>query len=136
MIADFATQELEPQRQKQLTLQALIDQLGGLSKRRPVLMIFEDAHWADPTSQELLDRTVPEIERASVLIIITHRPEYRAEWSHYPHVTSLTLSRLSRAKGLEMVRAAGGMDLPDDVVNPTARSCWTERSRKSSGHPY
>jgi predicted ATPase/class 3 adenylate cyclase len=111
-----APQELEPQRQKQLTLQALLDQLDGLSQRRPVLVIFEDAHWADPTSLELLDRTVSEIERASVLILITHRPEYRAGWAHHPHVTSLTLSRLSRAKGLRMVRVAGGRDLPDDVA--------------------
>jgi len=120
MNADIVTQELEPQRQKQLTLQALLNQLDGLSKRQPVLMIFEDAHWADPTSQELLDRTVSEIERASVLILITHRPEYRAEWSHHPHVMSLTLSRLSRAKGLEMTRAVGGMGLPDDVVKGIA----------------
>jgi class 3 adenylate cyclase len=116
MNPDIAMPELEPQRQKQLTLQVLMDRLEGLSKRRPVLMIFEDAHWADPTSQELLDRLVSEIEGTPVLILITHRPEYRAEWSHHPHVMSLTLGRLSRAKGLEMVRAAGGTDLPDDVV--------------------
>ncbi len=116
MNPDIALPELEPQRQKQLTLQVLMDQLEGLSKRRPVLMVFEDAHWADPTSQELLDRLVSEIEGTPVLILITHRPEYRAEWSHHPHVMSLTLGRLSRAKGLEMVRAAGGTDLPEDVV--------------------
>jgi class 3 adenylate cyclase/tetratricopeptide (TPR) repeat protein len=113
---DIATQELEPQRQKQLTLQALIGQLYGLSKRRPVLMIFEDAHWADPTSQELLDRAVSEIENASVLILITHRPEYQAQWSHHSHVTLLGLSRLSRAKGLEMARAVGGTDLTDEAM--------------------
>ena len=109
-------QDLEPQRQKQLTMQVLREQLEALSRRQPVLVIFEDAHWADPTSLELLDRTISEIERSSVLILITHRPEFRAEWPHHPHVTHLTLNRLTRAKGLEMVHVAGGRDLPSDVV--------------------
>jgi predicted ATPase len=59
---------------------------------------------------------VPEIERASVLIVVTHRPEYRTLWSHHPHIVSLSLNRLSRAEGLEMARAAGGSHLPENVV--------------------
>jgi predicted ATPase len=70
---------LSPQRKKERTLEALLRQLEGLARRQPVLMIFEDAHWADPTSRELLDLTVERVRRLPVLVIVTFRPEFQPD---------------------------------------------------------
>ena len=67
----FAPLELSPQRKKERTLAALLQQLEGLARQQPVLMIFEDLHWIDPTSRELLDLVVERIERLPVLLIAT-----------------------------------------------------------------
>jgi predicted ATPase len=82
--------DLTPQRKKERTFEALLRQLAGLAMREPVLMIFEDLHWADPTSRELLDLTLEQIERLSVLLIATFRPEYQPPWTGQPHVTTLS----------------------------------------------
>jgi hypothetical protein len=68
---------LSPQRKKVRTLEALIRQLEGLARRQPVVMVFEDAHWIDPTSRELLDLTVEHVRNLSVLLIVTFRPEFQ-----------------------------------------------------------
>ena len=68
---------LSPQRKKERTSQALIRQLEGLARQQPVLMIFEDAHWIDPTSRELLDLTIERARSLSVLLIVTFRPSSR-----------------------------------------------------------
>ena len=63
-----------------LTLKALVDRISGMAQEHPVLFLFEDAHWIDPTSQELLDRTAEQLESAPVLMVVTHRPEYISPW--------------------------------------------------------
>ena len=68
-----------PQKQKERTLDALIDQVAGLTRQQPVFIVFEDVHWVDPTTHELLDLLVPRIAQLPVLLLITYRPEYRAE---------------------------------------------------------
>ena len=67
---------LSPQRKKERTLEALVRQLEGLARRQPVVMVFEDAHWIDPTSRELLDLTVERVCSLPVLLIVTFRPEF------------------------------------------------------------
>jgi class 3 adenylate cyclase len=76
---------LTPQAQKQRTLEALAAQLVGLAARRPVLFVFEDLHWADPTTRELLDMVVANIEETRVLALLTFRPEYEAPWVGQAH---------------------------------------------------
>jgi class 3 adenylate cyclase len=78
--ARYTALELTPQRKKERTFEALLRQLAHLARRQPVLMIFEDLHWADPTSRELLDLTVEQIERLPVLLIATFRPEFQPPW--------------------------------------------------------
>ena len=90
----YLTLELVPQRRRQKTLEALTAQLETLSRTNPVLMIFEDAHWIDPTSLEVLGRTVDRLRTLGVLLIVTHRPEFEPPWIGRPHVTALTLNRL------------------------------------------
>src|SRR6516225_5747638 len=87
---------LSPQRKKERTLEALIWQLEGLARKQPVLMVFEDAHWVDPTSRELLDLTVERVRNLPVLLIVTFRPEFQPPWTGQPQVTMLTLNRLDR----------------------------------------
>jgi predicted ATPase/class 3 adenylate cyclase len=108
---------LDPQRKRQLTLAALIGQLEELARKRPVLIVFEDAHWIDPTSRELLDVTVERVAALPVLLIITFRPEFQPPWIGQAHVTALTLSRLDQREGANLVgRVAGGKSLPGEIV--------------------
>ena len=94
---------LTPQRQKEKTLRALVAQVEGLAARQPVLMLFEDAHWSDPTSLELFDLTIDRVPAMPVLLIVTYRPEFTAPWIGRPHVTSLGLNRLAPRQRAEMI---------------------------------
>jgi class 3 adenylate cyclase len=108
---------LSPQRKKERTLEALIRQLEGLARRQPVVMVFEDAHWIDPTSRELLDLTVERVRSLPVLLIVTFRPEFQPPWIGQPQVTMLALNRLDRHDRTVLVeQIAGSKPLPDDVI--------------------
>jgi predicted ATPase len=108
---------LTPQKRKEKTLGALVDQLEGLAARRPVLMVFEDVHWIDPTSLDLLDRIVDRLAALRALLIITFRPEFTPRWIGRPHVTSIGLSRLPRRQRAEMImRVTGGKALPPEIA--------------------
>ena len=87
-----------PQQRRQKTLEALTAQIEALSRQIPVLMIFEDAHWTDPTSLEAFGRAVDRIANLRVLLIVTFRPEFEPPWIGRPHVTALTINRLRGAK--------------------------------------
>lgn len=111
--------DLAPQRKKELTFDALLRALEALARRQPVLMVFEDIHWMDPTSRELLDRIIALAERLPVLLIATFRPEFQPPWAGQPHVTMLALSRLGRREGAALVQrlAANAASLPADVID-------------------
>jgi predicted ATPase len=112
---------LTPQRKKEKTLEALVRQLEGLARQQPVLMVFEDAHWIDPTSRELLDLTIEAVRSLPVLLIVTFRPEFQPPWIGQPQVTMLTLNRLDRRdRGALVAQIAGGKPLPDEVVDQIA----------------
>jgi predicted ATPase len=109
--------DLSPQRKKERTLEALIRQLDGLARQQPVVMVFEDAHWSDPTSRELLDLTVERVRALPVLLIVTFRTEFQPPWTGQPQVTMLALNRLDRRDRTTLVaQIAGGKALPDEVV--------------------
>ena len=112
---------LSPQRKKERTLEALSRQLEGLARQQPVLMVFEDAHWIDPTSRELLDLTIERIRTLPVLLIVTFRPEFQPSWTGQSQVTMLTLNRLDRRDRSALVaQIVGGKALPDEVVDQIA----------------
>ena len=109
--------DLAPQQRRQKTLEALTSQLAGLASQHPVLMIFEDVHWIDPTSLEALNRTVDRIKTLPVLLTMTFRPEFNAPWAGQSHVTSLTLNRLGEREAAAIVaRLVGNKELPTDVM--------------------
>jgi class 3 adenylate cyclase/predicted ATPase len=109
--------ELSPQKQKELTLDALGEQVLGLAADQPVLMILEDAHWIDPTTLETVTSIIERIERAPVLVLVTYRPEFDPPWTRRDNVTVITLKRLPRMQGQAMVeRVSGGKAMPEEVV--------------------
>src|SRR5215469_12928944 len=108
---------LSPQRKKERTLEALIRQLKGLAHEKPVVTVFEDAHWLDPTSRELLDLTIEHVRSLPVLLIVTFRPEFQPPWTGQPQVGMLALNRLDRRDCTTLItQIAGGKTLPDEVV--------------------
>jgi class 3 adenylate cyclase/predicted ATPase len=112
-----ALPKLSAPRKKERTLEALIRQLEGLARQAPVVMVFEDAHWIDPTSRELLDLTVDRVRSLPVLLIVTFRPEFQPPWTGQPQVTMLALNRMDRRdRAALVVQIAGGKALPADVI--------------------
>jgi predicted ATPase/class 3 adenylate cyclase len=108
--------QLASEQRRQRTLEALTTQLVELASQHPVLMIFDDAHWIDPTSLELLGRTVDRIRTLGVLLIVTYRPEFEPPWIGRPHVTALTLNRLGEREIAAMIdRVTGNKLLPASI---------------------
>ncbi len=109
---------LSPQRKRQKLFEALVYQLEFLARRRPVLMVFEDAHWIDPTSRELLDLSLDRVARLPVLLVVTFRPEFQHGWSGQSHVVTLALNRLGGNDGATLVeRLAGNAGLARQTVD-------------------
>jgi class 3 adenylate cyclase len=99
---------LSPQRRRGKLLEALLTLLEAESRHLPALVIFEDAHWIDPTSHELLDLTVDRVRRLPVLLAITFRPEFQPAWVGRSHVTSLMLNRLDERDGAALAQELAG----------------------------
>ncbi|MFB9261884.1 BTAD domain-containing putative transcriptional regulator [Bradyrhizobium erythrophlei] len=110
--------DLTPQKRKEKTLRALLAQFEGMAADEPVLVVFEDVHWIDPTSLELLDLIVDHVPSLPVLLIITFRREFAPPWIGRPQVTLLTLNRLPPAQRAEMIAGVtGGKALPREIVD-------------------
>jgi class 3 adenylate cyclase/tetratricopeptide (TPR) repeat protein len=108
---------LTPQKQKERTLQSLVAQVEGLAVRQPVLMLFEDAQWSDPTSLGLLDLIIDRAPTLPLLLIVTYRPEFGPPWAGRPHVSLLALNRLAPRQRAEMIAGiTGGKALPDEIA--------------------
>ncbi len=107
----------DPQRKRAQVLAALLGQLTNLAHRGPVLMVFEDAHWSDPTSLELLSLTAERLQTLPILLLVTFRPDFQPPWTGQPHVTTMTLSRLGRRERMAMVEhVTGGKALPQALL--------------------
>ena len=112
---------MDPKRKRNQVLDALIRRLERLSAVSPVLMLFEDAHWSDPTSLELLTLTVERIQTLPVLLVITFRPDFQSQWAGQPHVTTMSLNRLNRRERMELVaHVSGGTTLPPALLDQIA----------------
>ena len=94
-----------------------MDQVAGLARREPVLALYEDVHWADPTTLEALDLVIDRVRTLRALVVVTFRPEFAPRWTGDAHVNLLTLSRLGRRQGAAMVeQVTGGKALPPEVL--------------------
>ena len=108
---------LTPEVQKRRTLQALVDRVARLATEQPVLALFKDVHWIDPSTLELLGLVIERIRRLPVLVLITSRPEFPPPWIGDAHVTLLTISRLGRRRRADLVaRVTGDKPLPAAII--------------------
>ena len=104
---------MTPQKHKDETLRTLVDITEAAARQQPSVMLFEDAHWADPTTLEVLDLLIDRVRAVPLLVVLTHRPEFQSRWSGQGHVGALNLSKLTRAQSAAMVSTlAGGKALP------------------------
>jgi class 3 adenylate cyclase/tetratricopeptide (TPR) repeat protein len=109
---------ISPQRKREMLFEAELHQLEALAKRRPILIVFEDAHWIDPTSRELLDVTIDRIRGLPVLLVVTFRPEFQHAWGGLPQVTLLTLNQLGGRDSAVLVEGlAGNVGLSREIVD-------------------
>src|SRR5205807_25796 len=105
-----------PQRQKERTMEVLVEQLRRLAAIEPVLAVFEDVHWIDPTTLEYLNQLAAELANIAASIVITHRPEFEPPWGRHAYVTLHSLNRLSRRQCAMMVGRVVGKPLPESLV--------------------
>jgi class 3 adenylate cyclase/tetratricopeptide (TPR) repeat protein len=111
--ARYGVLPMTPQKHKDETQRTLIDLTEMAARQQPSVMLFEDVHWADPTTLEVLDLLIDRVKAVPLLVVLTHRPEFQSRWSEQGHVGALNLSKLTRAQGSAIVSAlAGGKALP------------------------
>lgn len=108
---------LEPVKQREQSILAFVDFVTGQSRRTPLLFLFEDAHWCDATSLEMLSFLIQRVESSRILQLITHRPEFQPPWQNIGHITHYNLNRLPKRHSRSIIEAlAGGKSLPDQIV--------------------
>lgn len=114
--ARYAALAMSPQKQKDETIRALNDLAYAQAIRVPLLLLFEDVHWADPTTLEQLDQAIKRTDMPAMLVL-TYRPEFTPAWIGQPNVTRLTLARLDAEQTAQVAtRVAGGRRLPNEIV--------------------
>ena len=119
--ARYGDSMLTPQQSRGRTLATLVDQLVGLAADRPVLWVVEDAHWIDPTTLELIEQALDQIQGMRILALITARPTFVASFASHPVVTRVALNRLAREATQAIVaRITRGKLFPDTVVDEIA----------------
>ena len=109
--------DISPERRKAATLQALVSQMVGLTRRQPVLLVVEDAHWADPTSLELFELIVERASSLPLLAIVTFRPEFAPPWVGRSQVTLISLNRLPRRLCAEMIGHVTGSKVLPQLIS-------------------
>jgi len=110
--------DLSPQRRRERMLDAVSAYVGGLAVREPLLVVFEDAQWIDPTTAEALTRLVERVRESRILMVVTFRPEFTPPWPSAPHISALAIERLTRREGAAMVeKVAGGKPLPEALID-------------------
>lgn len=113
----YGESALAPQKFKDETLRTLVDIIDAAARRKPALMLFEDVHWADPTTLEAIDLLVERARTLPLLVVLTHRPGFPARWTHHGNVTGLNLARLTGAQTRALIQGVtGGKRLPEDLV--------------------
>ena len=110
--------ELAPEELKRRTLETIVTIIQAMCSQNPVLMVVEDMHWIDPSTQELLSLVIEQLKSSRLFLLITYRPEYESPWDAYTHITSLRLNRLSRRDSTAMItRVTRGKMLPKEVLD-------------------
>ena len=107
----------DPQQRRRRSVAALLRYLAGMAADAPTVAIFEDLHWADPATLEVLNRAVVELSDSRVLLVLTFRPEFACSWTGQSRTTALALSRISARETAALVaNVAGANAVPDRVL--------------------
>jgi tetratricopeptide (TPR) repeat protein len=115
--ARYGAISMTPQKHKDETLRSLVDLIEAAARKQPSVMLFEDLHWADPTTLEVLNLLIDRVRGIPLLMVLTHRAEFQSRWASHGHVISLNLSKLTRAQSGAMVsKLAGGKALPGELL--------------------
>jgi predicted ATPase len=115
-ITDLAAQE-----KRQKLFAALLARIDQLAKTKPIFILFEDMHWVDPTTQELVDLLISNIARKPILLVLTHRPQFQPPWTGHANVTSVALSRLRSEDQAALIRSlSGNSGLTNELVDEIA----------------
>ena len=115
--ARYGALTITPQKHKDETLRVLVDLTVASATKHPTMLVFEDAHWADPTSLDVLDVLIDRVRTMPLLIVLTHRPEFQSRWARHGHVTALNLSKLTRAQSSAIIaKLTGDTALPPEVL--------------------
>jgi class 3 adenylate cyclase len=110
--------DLTPQRLKNEVLRSLVDMTAAAASTRPTVMFYEDIHWADPTSLEVLDLLVDRVRHMRLLVVFTHRPDFQQRWGGHGHVSALNLSKLTASQSGQIIsRLSGGRALPEELFH-------------------
>ena len=113
----YAVPVHDPQRERDLTIEALITYILGLARRQPLLLVMEDVHWADPTTLEVIDQLIDRVASERALLLITSRPEFDAKWQGRPTFVLISLSRLTPRETTALAHEiAGQAELPEAVI--------------------
>ncbi|WP_061027773.1 AAA family ATPase [Bradyrhizobium sp. CCH5-F6] len=107
---------LSPQQQKDATVAALVSHFLGLAREMPLVVAFEDLHWIDPTSREVIDLLVERVQNRPILVTVTARSEFQPSWNAHSHITTVVLNRLSRQLRTTLVERVAGREMPKEVV--------------------
>jgi class 3 adenylate cyclase/predicted ATPase len=116
----FPSLSLSPQARKERTLAALMGQIEISSRSAPTLIVWEDVHWIDPTSLELLHLIVDHLQALPVLLVVTFRPEFSPPWADRPHVITMALDRLNDERSAMIAARTAGKALPPEVLGQIA----------------
>jgi class 3 adenylate cyclase/tetratricopeptide (TPR) repeat protein len=113
----FGPSTMTPQERKSETIRALLGLTESIAHEGRRLMIFEDVHWADPSTLEVLDALVTKVEALPMLVVLTHRPDFEPRWGDAPHIHTLDVARLSRAESEALVLALAGAEaFPEELL--------------------
>ncbi len=114
----YAPLNMTPQQQREATFDVTLAALLELAERQPLLMLWEDLHWADPTTVQMLSLLIDQVPTAPILVVGTYRPEFAAPWPARSHITPITLNRLERAEVEGIVtNIGGGKAFPTEVLD-------------------
>ncbi|MDH3920217.1 MAG: hypothetical protein OEU25_18790, partial [Rhodospirillales bacterium] len=117
----YAPLEMSPQQLRQRTIECLVERVVSLSNRHPILVVVEDAHWADPSMLDYVSELINTIEDQPVLLVITFRTEHDGQWPDRSHLTSIMLGRIGRRQATEMARSIGGHKLQETTLQAIVR---------------
>jgi len=115
--ADYPVPTITPERQRRLTQQSLLSLVTERTQAKPVIVLFEDLHWADPSTLELLELLVEQVPRRPIMTLFSYRPDFTPPWTSRPHVTTMLIDRLQDDDAVELVRqAAGTLELAPETI--------------------